>query len=79
MENKTTPKETIKNSEVPKDAKVIALILESMGVQEYEPRVIHQFLEFMYSSLIKRKNQFKESSFTNYFHFRICSGCITGC
>merc|ERR1712137_650280 len=44
----TTPKDTIKNAEVPKDAKVIALILESMGVQEYEPRVINQFLEFMY-------------------------------
>ena len=35
-------------SEEPRDAKIIALILKSMGVEDYEPRVIPQFLEFAY-------------------------------
>jgi hypothetical protein len=46
-----TPEDTLKD-EVPRDAKIIALILKSMGVQEYEPRVLHQFLEFMHSMLL---------------------------
>jgi transcription initiation factor TFIID subunit 9B len=36
------------NPDVPRDAKLIAHILESMGVEEYEPRVINQLLEFMH-------------------------------
>lgn len=32
----------------PKDAAVIAQILREMGVNEYEPRVVHQLLEFSY-------------------------------
>ena len=43
------PDDTIKSQEVPRDAKIIALILKSMGVEEYEPRVINQLLEFMHS------------------------------
>ncbi|KMS65537.1 hypothetical protein BVRB_034980, partial [Beta vulgaris subsp. vulgaris] len=34
--------------DVPRDAVCIDAILRSMGVQEYEPKVIHQLLEFMY-------------------------------
>ena len=33
----------------PKDAQVIASILKEMGVNEYEPRVINQLLDFSYS------------------------------
>lgn len=33
----------------PKDAQVMAAILKEMGVNEYEPRVINQMLEFSYS------------------------------
>ena len=36
------------NKASPKDAQVIAAILKDMGVQEYEPRVLHQLLEFAY-------------------------------
>lgn len=32
----------------PKDGQVIAAILKDMGVQDYEPRVLHQLLEFSY-------------------------------
>lgn len=32
----------------PKDGQVIAAILKDMGIVEYEPRVIHQLLEFSY-------------------------------
>jgi hypothetical protein len=37
------------NTEIPRDAKLIQNILTSMGVEEYEPRVVNQLLEFMYS------------------------------
>lgn len=33
---------------VPKDAQVIMSILKDLGIQEYEPRVINQLLEFTY-------------------------------
>lgn len=33
---------------LPKDGHVMAAILRDMGVQDYEPRVIHQLLEFSY-------------------------------
>ena len=34
--------------DLPKDAKVIIELLRSMGVENYEPRVVNQLLEFMY-------------------------------
>nr|GMC84403.1 transcription initiation factor TFIID subunit 9 [Ipomoea batatas] len=34
--------------DLPRDAKVVKTLLKSMGVEEYEPRVVHQFLELMY-------------------------------
>lgn len=34
--------------QMPKDALVIASILKELGVNEYEPRVINQLLEFTY-------------------------------
>jgi transcription initiation factor TFIID subunit 9B len=40
--------EDILKGDVPRDAKIVALILKSMGVEEYQPRVLNQFLEFMY-------------------------------
>ena len=32
----------------PKDAQVMAAILKDMGVNEYEPRLVNQMLEFTY-------------------------------
>lgn len=34
--------------EMPRDAKIVKTLLKSMGVEEYEPRVLHQFLELWY-------------------------------
>uniref|UniRef100_A0A2P2JF89 Transcription initiation factor TFIID subunit 9 n=1 Tax=Rhizophora mucronata TaxID=61149 RepID=A0A2P2JF89_RHIMU len=34
--------------ELPRDAKLVKSLLRSMGVEDYEPRVIHQFLELWY-------------------------------
>eukprot|EP01104_Vermistella_antarctica_P001310 TRINITY_DN11366_c0_g1_i1.p1 TRINITY_DN11366_c0_g1~~TRINITY_DN11366_c0_g1_i1.p1 ORF type:complete len:172 (+),score=41.79 TRINITY_DN11366_c0_g1_i1:112-627(+) len=48
MEGNNTGSGGSKNFDVPRDAKTIALILASMGVEEYEPRVVNQLLEFMY-------------------------------
>eukprot|EP01130_Rhizamoeba_saxonica_P019307 TRINITY_DN9944_c0_g1_i1.p1 TRINITY_DN9944_c0_g1~~TRINITY_DN9944_c0_g1_i1.p1 ORF type:complete len:146 (+),score=36.14 TRINITY_DN9944_c0_g1_i1:45-482(+) len=36
------------DSDVPDDAKRIVLLLKSMGVDHWEPRVINQLLEFMH-------------------------------
>ena len=33
----------------PRDAAVIEAILREMGVEDFEPNVIHQMLEFSYS------------------------------
>lgn len=33
---------------VPRDAKIISLILRSLGIEECEPKVLIQFLEFAY-------------------------------
>lgn len=33
---------------IPKDAQVIMSILKELGINEYEPRVINQLLEFTY-------------------------------
>lgn len=35
--------------DVPRNAQMMALLLKSMGIEEWEPRVINQLLEFMYS------------------------------
>ncbi|KAF9591962.1 hypothetical protein IFM89_010409 [Coptis chinensis] len=36
----------------PRDAKIVKSLLKSMGVEEYEPRVIHQFLELWYRYVV---------------------------
>lgn len=33
---------------IPKDAQVIISILKEIGIQDYEPRVVNQLLEFTY-------------------------------
>jgi Transcription initiation factor TFIID, subunit TAF9 (also component of histone acetyltransferase SAGA) len=37
---------------VPKDAQVIMSIMKDMGINEYEPRVINQLLEFTYRKYV---------------------------
>jgi transcription initiation factor TFIID subunit 9B len=37
---------------MPRDAKIIKSLLKSMGVEEYEPRVIHKFLELWYRYVV---------------------------
>ncbi|XP_071711365.1 transcription initiation factor TFIID subunit 9-like [Rutidosis leptorrhynchoides] len=34
--------------DLPRDAKIVKQLLKSMGVESYEPRVVHQFLELWY-------------------------------
>lgn len=36
------------NEDLPRDAQIVKLLLKSMGVEDYEPRVVHQFLELWY-------------------------------
>ncbi|CAM6082234.1 unnamed protein product [Calypogeia fissa] len=39
---------TDKDKREAKDAKLVKAILRSMGVQQYKPQVVNQFLEFWY-------------------------------
>ncbi|RWR84955.1 transcription initiation factor TFIID subunit 9 [Cinnamomum micranthum f. kanehirae] len=38
--------------DVPRDAKIVKTLLRLMGVREYEPRVVHQFLELWYRYVV---------------------------
>ncbi|CAB4302765.1 unnamed protein product [Prunus armeniaca] len=40
------------DEDLPRDAKIVKTLLKSMGVEEYEPRVIHQFLELWYRYVV---------------------------
>ena len=53
-----TTEDALQDAEMPKDAKIIALILKSLGVKEYEPRVLHQFLEFMHSNYLFSQHKY---------------------
>ncbi|XP_024978269.1 transcription initiation factor TFIID subunit 9 [Cynara cardunculus var. scolymus] len=37
---------------LPRDAKIVKTLLKSMGVENYEPRVVHQFLELWYRYVV---------------------------
>ncbi|KAK7325072.1 hypothetical protein VNO77_29131 [Canavalia gladiata] len=37
---------------MPRDAKIVKTLLKSMGVDDYEPRVIHKFLELWYRYVV---------------------------
>ncbi|KAK2995810.1 hypothetical protein RJ640_006149 [Escallonia rubra] len=37
-----------RDEDLPRDAKIVKTLLKSMGVDDYEPRVVHQFLELWY-------------------------------
>ena len=37
-----------KEKSIPKDAQVMISILKDMGINEFEPRVVNQMLEFSY-------------------------------
>ncbi|CAH8392655.1 unnamed protein product [Eruca vesicaria subsp. sativa] len=39
--------------DVPRDAKIVKSLLKSMGVEDYEPRVVHQFLEIWYRYVVE--------------------------
>ncbi|KAM7257652.1 hypothetical protein ACFE04_013393 [Oxalis oulophora] len=40
------------DEDMPRDAKMVKSLLKSMGVKDYEPRVIHQFLELWYRYVV---------------------------
>ncbi|ESQ29998.1 hypothetical protein EUTSA_v10012402mg [Eutrema salsugineum] len=39
--------------DLPRDAKIVKSLLKSMGVEDYEPRVMHQFLELWYRYVVE--------------------------
>ena len=51
----TTPlTNPLANKTTPKDVLIVTQILKDMGITEYEPRVVHQMIEFTYSESITR-------------------------
>ncbi|XP_022992393.1 transcription initiation factor TFIID subunit 9 [Cucurbita maxima] len=40
------------DEDLPRDARIVKTLLKSMGVEDYEPRVIHQFLELWYRYVV---------------------------
>ncbi|CAA3022867.1 transcription initiation factor TFIID subunit 9-like [Olea europaea var. sylvestris] len=40
------------DEDIPRDAKVVKTLLKSMNVDDYEPRVVHQFLELWYRYVV---------------------------
>ncbi|XP_022144675.1 transcription initiation factor TFIID subunit 9 [Momordica charantia] len=40
------------DEDLPRDARIVKALLKSMGVEDYEPRVIHQFLELWYRYVV---------------------------
>ncbi|KAG2722616.1 hypothetical protein I3760_02G134900 [Carya illinoinensis] len=40
------------DEDLPRDAKIVKSLLKSMGVEAYEPRVIHRFLELWYRYVV---------------------------
>lgn len=47
----TNVKEKEEAKSTPRDARAMKMLLKEMGVEEYEPRVINQMLEFTYRQL----------------------------
>ena len=45
--NNDKPRSSVKH--IPKDAQVIMSIMKDMGINDYDPKVINQLLEFTYS------------------------------
>ncbi|CAO2832539.1 unnamed protein product [Amaranthus hypochondriacus] len=41
-----------REEDLPRDAKIVKSLLKSMGVEEHEPRVVHQFLELWYRYVV---------------------------
>lgn len=41
-----------REEDLPRDAKIVKSLLRSMGVEEHEPRVVHQFLELWYRYVV---------------------------
>ncbi|CAO3662240.1 unnamed protein product [Rhizopus microsporus] len=46
------PADTQKQPVQPRDAELISLILQSLGVEDYDPKVVHQLLEFAHCNFV---------------------------
>jgi Transcription initiation factor IID, 31kD subunit len=51
---------TFKSASVPDDAKIILLIMKSMGVETYDQNVVFQLLEFTHRMFSKRERRKRE-------------------
>lgn len=56
--------------QMPKDALVISSILKELGINEYEPRVINQLLEFTYSEYLFYFSKYYSIAFLEYKFFQ---------
>lgn len=52
MEQQSSSSQAGQQQQVPREAKLVSLLLSSSGVTECEPKVIQQLIEFMYRTNI---------------------------
>lgn len=50
-----------REEDLPRDAKIVKSLLRSMGVEEHEPHVVHQFLELWYRYVVDMMHKFTQS------------------
>lgn len=61
----------------PRDARIIALILQSLGVEDYDPKVVHQLLEFAHRKFTH--THITPIRLTQGNVTRLYNGCVSGC
>lgn len=49
------PVDSPKQPVQPRDARIVSLILQSLGVEDYDPKVVHQLLEFAHSKVLNNE------------------------
>lgn len=54
MEQQPSSSQAGQQQQVPREAKLVSLLLSSSGVAECEPKVIQQLIEFMYRTSMGR-------------------------
>eukprot|EP01126_Amoeba_proteus_P001226 TRINITY_DN10346_c0_g1_i3.p1 TRINITY_DN10346_c0_g1~~TRINITY_DN10346_c0_g1_i3.p1 ORF type:complete len:134 (-),score=23.64 TRINITY_DN10346_c0_g1_i3:58-459(-) len=52
--------EDLTSEDYPRNAQLMVILLRSMGIKEWEPRVLNQLLEFMYSYVSDVMNDSKD-------------------
>lgn len=53
----------------PRDARIVSLILQSLGVEDYDPKVVHQLLEFAHRKKLQKTHHGTSQLIFFFFFF----------